>query len=256
MPAEDERKRAPAFFRSWDSQRFGPVSDDFRQHPGRFLVVGFPKSGNVWLTSLIAGCLDVPVEPVGGRAHVEYTHKKLTKETLCDRGLLRGVVLVRDMRDIVVSLFHWLKTKDYLDYYKHGSHQIFYDIETMYIECFLRRFALLPWRDLVDGYVENGWPVVKYERLCDDAPRELRRLFAVWGISVDEGRIEDTVSDNSLDALRSGKGRIEKGTHRTHFRCGGYGHYATELPPNVLADMERRFGDYLSSWGYSIGNVP
>lgn len=240
----------PSFLRSWQKQVYGPLPTNFRNSDGYFLVAGFPKSGNVWLTSLIANCLEIPVEHKAGHARAFYVHKQLTKQTLFDPKLFRGVALVRDLRDVIVSLYHWLNTDGYRNYYKHGPHQIFLDIETMYVEFFLRRFAQLPLQTMVEEYVRRGWPLVKYERLWDNTEVELERLFRIWGISVSKDLISSAVKRNSIDELKKGGGTLESYVERDHFRKGGYGQYKTELPNHVLRDIEYRFGDYLRSWGY------
>ena len=244
--------RGPSFFKSWDSQRFQPLPDEFRSAGGEFIIAGLPKSGNVWLTSLVASALGLPVSPKDGWSSVSYTHKALNKELLIDPLVFRGVVLVRDLRDVLVSLFYWLKTEDYLTYYKHGPHQIFYDIESMYIEYFIRRFCNIPIDSLVDDYVKYGWPVIKYERLCDDAFKELKRLFAIWQIEVADEMILGAVKNNDINVLRSADNTstIDATIKYDHFRSGGYGQYKHELPEHICFDLERRYGDYLRSWGY------
>ena len=244
---------SPSFLPSWQNQKFCELPKNFKSIDSHILIAGFPKSGNVWLTSLVAGCLDLPVEKKDGHCFVHYTHKALCDEWLYDRSLLRGVVIVRDLRDIIVSLFHWLKTDDYRNYHKHGPHQIFDDVETMYIEFFLRRFSKMPLVELADSYVEKGWPVVKYERLFDNTVKELQRLFQVWGINVPIEKINLTVSMNTISNIKN-NGVIESYTQPDHFRKGGYGQYLREIPENILNDIELRFGDYLMSWGYEIRN--
>lgn len=251
----------PSFFPSWDRQRYGTLPTDLSSQHGSLVVAGLPKSGNVWLTSLIASCLDLPSTPTKGRTYVYYTHKALNDRLLYDPHLYRGVVIVRDLRDVVVSLYHWLKTEDYISYYKHGPHQIYLDVTSMYVEYFLRRFCNIPIATLVDGYVTKGWPVVRYENLWDRPDAELRRLFEVWQIKVADHKIRAAIEQNSISTMRA---RIAAGSVSTvepvvradHFRVGGYGNYQRELPRLVVADLERRFGDYLMSWGYELDTAP
>jgi hypothetical protein len=151
-------------------------------------------------------------------------------------------------------------TDDYLSYYKHGPHHVFVNVEAMYVEFFLRRFCNIPIKTLVDGYVTAGWPVVKYEELWDQPERELERLLRVWQISVDPERINEAVRKNSLENLRKtyeniGIEALDPTSRSDHFRTGGYGQYASELPDHIIEDIERRFGEYLTSWGYKLSKV-
>ena len=246
----------PAFFQSWDEQHYKPLPKSFRTTDGSFVVAGLPKSGNVWLTALIASALGLPTVKTKGKCHVYYVHQSLSEtKLLTDSTVYRGAVIVRDLRDIVVSLYHWLKTEDYLRYYKHGPHQVFDDYEAMYIEYFLRRFAKIDIPNQMDGYVTRGWPVVKYERLFDQPKRELTRLFKVWQVDIEESAIDAAIERCSLQNMRSNSaGLVDDTIASDHFRVGGYGHFKSELPDIVLKDIETRYGSYLRSWGYETTN--
>lgn len=247
---------SPSFLRSdqhGEYKYYGPLPENYRNtHGCSFLIAAFPKSGNVWLTSLIAGCLDMPAEGTPGKCFVHHTHTALNDKLLFDKKLLRGVVLIRDVRDIVVSLFHFMKT----DFFKRvqGPHHIYDDIDDMYTHYFIRFFAdnFLPLKDLPEGYIKYGWPVIKYEKLYDHPEKELKRLFKIWEIDVDEKKISEVIKANTISSLRKGGGTINPKIESTHFRKGGYGNYKNELPEPILRDIEYRFGDYLRSWGYEI----
>lgn len=231
---------------------YGQLSEKFTEQAGEIRIVGFPKSGNVWLTSLIATCLGVDVNAAKGACRVTHTHQKMKNEDLFNKQLLRGAVLIRDLRDIIVSLYHFTKT----DHFKNaiGRHFIFDDIETMYTDFFLpyyvNRIQML--ETLPDEYVQLGWPVIRYERFCDAPEQELKRLFQVWNIQVTEHAILNSIKQNSLNAMRTGKGKTTEEVQSTHFRKGGYGNYKKEIPAHILADIEYRFGDYLRRWGYVL----
>ncbi len=72
-------------------------------------VVGYPKSGNTWISQLVANCLELPfcrnsVLPVGCAA-VVMGHQRVWKS------YPRGVYIVRDGRDAIVSQFFWQISK-------------------------------------------------------------------------------------------------------------------------------------------------
>ena len=97
-----------------------------------------------------------------------------------------------------------------------------------------------------------GWPMVKYENLWDNGEIELRRLIDRWEIDVTDEKIRQAVEDNSVGGMRSGKGSY-KGLNTQHVRKGGYGNYKEDMPADVLADVEKRFGSFLQRWGYKLG---
>jgi hypothetical protein len=243
--------KSPAFFTP-EKPHYGSLADDFLQRRGELRIVGFPKSGNVWITSLIATCLDLDVKAPGNGCRVIHTHAPLTSRDLFDKRLLRGAVLLRDLRDVIVSLYHFTGTEHFKSY--HGDHHIFNDVESMYTDYFLPYFVerVQVLENLIDDYVYFGWPVLRYERFWDNAEAELQRLFRIWGIEVSDDKIASSVEKNSLSSMRSGEGKTRSVVKKSHFRKGGYGNYADEIPPHILADIEQRFGDYLRRWGYPV----
>lgn len=244
------RSLAPAFY-SKGEPRYRPIPPNFRDLPGRFLVAGFPKSGNVWLVSLLSSCLDLPVD-AGDRTYVYLTQKTCRPELMFERNLWRGVVVIRDPRDVLVSLFHYMKGDHFVSTF--GPHHKFDTIESMYTQYFRPYFTWslgTGFSGLPEGYIRWGWPVVRYEDLWEDPARELRRLFARWAIEVPEEKIQAAVEANSLDNMRAGKGNVRAEVQKAHhFRRGGWGSFLDELPEAVLADFEQRYIDDLRNWGY------
>lgn len=242
---------APAFFTP-RSPRYGKLPQDLTKASGELRIVGFPKSGNVWITSLLASCLELPVTSSKAGLRVTHTHQALRAGDLFNRRLLRGAVLIRDLRDIIVSLYHFSKTPHFKQFL--GPHFVFDSATQMYSQFFLpyyvNRLQIL--EALPDAYVHYGWPVIRYEDMWDDPRAELQRLFSAWDIAVPQERIEQAIEDNAIDAMRQGRGKTTEEVQTTHFRRGGHGGYRGELPAHVVADIERRFGDYLRRWGYEL----
>lgn len=231
---------------------YGPFAEDFRNRPGEIRIVGFPKSGNVWISSLVATCLDLDVNFSSRNLAVTHTHRPFHNVDLFNRNLIRGAVLIRDLRDVIVSLYHFTRTDHFKKFY--GPHHIYNSLSEMYTDYFLPYFVnrVNVLETLPDDYVKFGWPVIRYERFWDDAETELKRLFQIWGIDVIDEKIRSAVEKNTLDSMRQGKGKTTGGVQTTHFRKGGYGNYETEIPPHILKDIEYRFGDYLRRWGYIV----
>jgi hypothetical protein len=245
---------APGFFTP-RHPHFGNLPADLGNANGELRIVGFPKSGNVWITSLIATCLDVPVTPSPHGLRVTHTHHALRASDLFDKQLLRGAVLMRDLRDILVSLYHFSKTPHFENFL--GPHFEFNSVEQMYTQFFVPYYAnrIQMLESLPVPYVQFGWPVIRYEDMWDDPKREMRRVFMAWGIEVSDDKIEQAVEKNSLEAMRKGSGKTTDEVQNTHFRRGGHGGYRSELPDHILADIEKRFGDYLSRWGYPLNQT-
>lgn len=240
---------APAFFTP-HHPHFGELNLNLRDTEGEFRIAAFPKSGNVWIASLLASYFGLGVTPVKGQARVTHVHTPLQSADLFNLKIMRGVVLMRDLRDIIVSLYHFTKTNHFIRF--HGPHFVFDRIEDMYTQYFLPYFVnrVQMLESLPDAYVKYGWPVVKYENFYDHPEEELFRLLTVWGCEIDVERIRFAISQNSLEALRQGKGNVTSDVTSAHFRKGGYGNYREEMPAWMITDIEQRFGDYLQRWGY------
>lgn len=219
----------------------------------KLLVLGMPKSGNTWMQGLLADCFDLDaIEPLrekarkgAGMSHLPYGPRIAYRQDF-----VHAVYMLRDVRDIVVSMYHYAQTP----FFREHRPEVHYpDIESFYYDYFLGRI-IGPYRffDHAEGYAQRGVPIVRYERLCDDTAGELTRLIACWGLEVGEGSIAAAIDANRIDKLRETGKQLHRMVPATHFRQGGYGHYRTELPPAVLADCNRRFGAVLRRWGYAI----
>lgn len=216
---------------------------------GILLTAGYPKSGNVWLSNLLAACLDLPP----GR--VAMTHDPLHGGVIGNPYIVRAVVVVRDLRDVIVSLFHnWPARRARL---RRGVPFAYETADQMYQSFFLqhhlRQIDLHPHLEaLPEGYVDHGVPVVRYEDLNRQPVDSLLALFGHWRIAVNRERIVREVERFSLANLRTGRTTLSQappvGPH--HFRRGVAGGFRDELTPATIADIERRFADYLARWGY------
>lgn len=226
--------------------------EDLQKYDGkaRILIFGLPRAGNNWLTSLVADCLKLP-DP---RA-VLYVHTNLEGTSFrTNPDILRAACLLRDIRDVIVSMYHYHKT----DGFESFPGFVFDTIEDFYYEFFLNYFTKLPrwspWENNIDDYAAYGLPLIKYERLCDNPLRELERLFLRWNIPVQTETIKQCIEDNSLKNMKSGKKHVRFHPEKPldHFRKGGYGNYKQEFSEQLLKDVNHRYGDYLRKWGYKI----
>lgn len=240
---------APAFFTP-QQPHYGDINLNLHDTDGEFRIAAFPKSGNVWIASLLASYFDLGVTPVKGQARVTHVHTPLHSAELFNKKILRGAVLLRDLRDVIVSLYHFSKTEHFIRF--HGPHFVFDRIEDFYTQYFLPYFVnrVQMLESLPQAYIHYGWPVIKYENFYDHPEEELCRLLTVWGCEIDMERVIYAVSQNSLEAMRQGKGNVTSEVTKKHFRKGGYGNYREEMSAWMIADIEQRFGEYLQRWGY------
>ncbi|MCB0402024.1 MAG: sulfotransferase domain-containing protein [Flavobacteriales bacterium] len=220
----------------------------------KIIVVGLPKSGNVWLQNLIAESLDMDKINIKdkGKRGVAMTHTPFNRSYLYRKDFARGVYLMRDIRDMVVSYYHYSKTEEYhrpyTDPFCHYEH-----IDDFYFEYFLN--IIVPrydWFNHAQTFINKGLPVVKYERLWDDPEKELNLMFRKLGLSVDQEKIAAAIRENELKKLAKSGKEADVSIPKSHFRKGGYGNYKETLSEKVLADINIRFRDYILAFGYEL----
>jgi Sulfotransferase domain len=219
----------------------------------KIVVFGLPKSGNVWLVSLLSDYTGLkPIDPFTdvsargvGMCHLPYS------EEIASRGdFIHGVYLVRDLRDLIVSYF-WNSQTEWFQKTLPSFH--YPTIEQFYYEWFLPR--VVPFHRILthaEEFTIRGVPPVSYERLYDNPVEELGRLIKRLGLHFDRDRVAAVVEMNTIDRLRNSGKQLDVFVPETHFRKGGYGNYARELPPKIIAHVNEVFGDVLKRWGYEI----
>ncbi len=232
----------------WD-QSYG-IS--LNSHPaGKIVVFGFPKSGNVWMKSLLVDYFGLPpVEPMLDieKPGIGITHYPFGPE-YCDRqDFLHGVCIIRDVRDVVVSFFKYSQTEAF-----RAARPEFHfdDIVSFYFDWFLSRpVPAYKLKSHSKDLARLGIPIVRYEKLRENTVGELRRLLLRWGLPVDEAKLQAAVDANQLEKLKKQGKSLEKMMAPTHFRSGSVGGYREHLPDIVLNDIETRFASVLRRWGY------
>ena len=249
MPYQD---RSPAFLLSSDDvlNGYAPFDRTKFLSEGRIVIFGLPRSGNHWLTNLIADSLHLTFAE-----NVTFTHMPLTTSQTEDKTLIRAVYLLRDIRDVIVSLYHFMH---YPPVWQRAPLIHYYNIEQYYFDIFVRCYQYWPqfgeaWTQHILSASLGTMPVVHYERLWDDTERELKWLFDWWNIDVSEDNIKNSIETNTIETYRNKHKESLTDKVQEHFsRGGGYGKWKTELPEIVIKDIHRRFGDYLRDYGYEV----
>jgi hypothetical protein len=246
--------------RQWKSPIFNPSRsfwDDsygiqLDTHPaGKIIVFGLPKSGNVWLKSLLVDYFGLPpVEPLldVGKPGVGITHRPFDANIGNRADFLHGVCIVRDLRDVVASFYAYTQTERF----RSARPEFHYDdINSFYYDWFLSR-SVPAHRILVhsEQYASLGVPIIRYEALRKSGVREIERLLMRWGLIPHIELIEKAVAANDIERLRKTGKLLEKVISAEHFRRGEVGGYRASLPAEVIQDIEFRFGRVLRRWGY------
>ncbi|MAN80234.1 MAG: hypothetical protein CMM77_08910 [Rhodospirillaceae bacterium] len=248
-------RRSPAFNTLFQKKPADYYGYDLAANANaKAIVIGLPKAGNNWLLGLLSDCLDLDVLPdvTTPGSGVCMTNQPFSSDIYFQKNLRYAVYIMRDLRDVVCSYYHFIAKPGILA----GRHRQaqFTRIEDFYFEYFLGHLsALHDFPGHAAGYLRFDIPLVRYESLWDDTAGELSRLLSRWGLDVPPEAVQMAVDANAFDKLKkSGKDNKGHKLPASHMRKGGYGNFRKELPEHVIADIERRFGDYLLRWGYTL----
>lgn len=221
---------------------------------GKIAVFGIQKSGNTWLHSLLADTFSLPylfslteVKTVG----VLNSHIACGPRVLRRNDIVHPVCIVRDLRSVVVSFYHYMQSASYQKDIPYAKYS---DFETFYYDWFLSRVApSLNLESYTETYAEHGVPIVRYERLVSDTKGEMVRLFDRWSLAFDESALDASIAKNDFNQLKAqGKKMGDVFIEPSHFRKGGKSNFREELPERILKDINTRFEKVLLRWGYDV----
>lgn len=242
----------------------------------------YPRSGSTWLRFMLfeilcgheAGfgnidkCIPeidahrgiAPTLPGGGR--LIKTHEQYRSD------YTRGVFLVRDVRDVLLSNFARGAQFGLAQLLCKG------DLES-FLEIFLKGKALQQgsWQDHTRSWLEsplakNGnLMVVRYEDLRKNPEQVLGQLLQFLGVTPDFQIIRQAIENNSLHHMRAKEDRARQSREQTSLlspeekvgeegrfvRKGSVGGWRSELSDNQLKLINQYAGDVLATLGYESG---
>ncbi len=186
-------------------------------------ILGFFRSGQVWLTRLLAQSIGCPVATylpqdagrdvaVEGRSRIS-PHRVTRSHCIWPGGLKvdEFVYIVRDPRDVAVSCSHYQRPDDYVE------------------------FVCKNWQNHIDQWRSSCVATVQYEHLHSHAVREMCSLMMSLGIEADDDRVTQAVEDQKFDRKLKGiqGGTAEHGWdvswNERHMRKGVVGEWRSVL---------------------------
>ncbi len=225
-----------------------------------YIVNEFPKSGGTWLSRMLASALDLPFEdnvdpPV--RASVMKGH------FLRPGGLKNTVIVWRDGRDVMVSLYHHCYFKFEDRPYNHGLVDLMrhthpfddYEAVAENLPAFIeQQFArpmtpLFTWTRFVDVWAgRRGAVHTSYEALRRDPVAELGRI--VEGLTGEPGEPEAIAA--AVDRHSFARQKAAAGDARRSFvRKGSVGDWKNLFSPELSRRFEELAGGALDALGYA-----
>ncbi len=259
-----------------DAGSLTPSPDAGRTPVGAFdprdvFLVGFPRSGHTWMQNLLAGICcgldarlasDALVEELVPDLHRATSYRRyqtpmvFKSHSLPRPDFRRVIYLLRDGRDAVVSLYHYLR---------HMRPEGPPDFATLARDgWYAAGFPYEAWHTHVGAWLANphGAEIltVRYEDLVADALPQLRRVCAFVAQPRDDAflaRVIEQCSFRNLQARERTTGWADARHWRSDpqtlfFRRGQAGCYRDEMPPEVLAAFLETNAAMLQTCGYPV----
>jgi len=242
----------------------------------------YPRCGSTWLRFMMleiltrnsAGFLDVsktlpevgmhapvPATLPGGGRFIK-THEPYRSD------YRRAVYLVRDIRDVLFSMYACDEGFGWLDYLSHGQGM------DGYLEEFLQgetsRFG--SWQGHVSSFLDSpiaqsgDMLLIRYEDMRRDTEGTLQQILDFLGVQRDRSLIQQAIANNTLDRMKAKEDtakqnpdQIKKGTLlRNHDKkrfvgSAPLGGWREKLTPEQILMIDRYAGRELARLGYPTG---
>lgn len=255
--------------------------DGFRQfghlYPQKVLfVAGLPKSGTTWLKKMIASypgfhellIPDVAVYELatGGSHDYElpsdmfsrfsgmlvvtkmHVHGSVHNFQVLGAAGVRHVVLYRDLRDVAVSHFFYVRQTPW-----HPEYLIYSGLSVQEGLATFAERTLLAYVDWVRSWQRNRDPemslVLQYEQMLSDPTAVMARVAQHFELDSSPETIATIVDTHSFQNLSGGR-KHGQGSTQSFFRKGVAGDWENHFTPTLKEAYKHLIGDFLIEFGY------
>ncbi|HEY9660752.1 MAG TPA: sulfotransferase domain-containing protein [Allocoleopsis sp.] len=241
-------------------------------------VISFPKCGVTWLRLMIAkvlelhfnltdssldliGQLDVGIACLHSKIprirvkHDDEPHKKCSEQLNPCKNSYRYakvIFLVRDPRDVIVSLYFFAKNRPYFRRISDVDLSSFLRSPIGSFDTLLTYYNI--WAD--NRTIPRDFLLVRYEDMQISAEQELRRVLTFLGLEIKDEIIQEAVDFTQFSNMRKLEEKAEfssvmKGFNQSdknsfHVRKGKIGGFREELGQEDIIYLRRRMTELLS----------
>ena len=247
------------------------------------LVVGYPKSGNTWLTRLVTELIACPIkgffeQPNNLEISIEGSDRQSnyvvfkghqTFHHVCDKIQHKHLIyVVRDVRDIAISganffRFHPDNIVDKLIYKLPKIGNFYYQQTFVHerakiskmIRVLDKGHKSVPWCQItwdkhVAQYLNNEVLIIKYEDLLLNPQVECQKILSHIGINRSEEQIDSAIKNQSFKAVKEKSKSSSDKRQKTILRHGRSGAWKEKLTIKQKDFLTNRFFDTLNSLEY------
>ena len=199
-------------------------------------VIGFPKSGNTWMSYLISYCLNIPFHNFGnpsekpqkawvseltsgknswaqfdGFDSVQKTHKYPRQVPFHD-GLV--IYALRDPRDVFVSYHYFMSSSNA----RMMGRLRYYLLGVLGKQAQIKWF-LAQWEKHLEAWLPHSEVVISYDKLLADGPEYLAILLGKDPFDLDKGLVSQAYDQFSFENMSGGR-KAGSEDQKSFFRKG------------------------------------
>lgn len=239
-------------------------------------IAGLPKSGTTWLKKMLAsypGFHELLIPDVakyelatGGSHDYElpddifsrfddrlvvtkmHVHGSPHNAELLHKAGIRYVVLFRDLRDVAVSHYFYVRRTPW-----HPEHPIYSKLEIREALMAFAKLTLGPFRDWVYSWHDNrdstASLIFRYEDMLNDTTQILRKISQHYGLDDSKDTITRIISEHSFKRLSGGRAKGELNADN-FFRKGIAGDWRNHFGGELKSIYKDLIGQFLIDFGY------
>lgn len=235
-----------------------------RTHPSDQYLVSYPRSGSTWVRTILTGIMDPTTCGApeafnrllpgvsGSRLPLIWKlndPRIIHSHTVYTRRLPRAIYLVRDGRDVVVSYYHYIVTRE-------GLKLPFPE----WFDLYCRRWYGPRWHENVESWLMKGRKhlgrnllVVKFEDLKANPAHKMREITTFLGLQTEPHAVSDAIEMASLEKARRHEKRLVgklDNPDSSFYRGGKVGQWRDQFDEHSYKRFMRMSGRALNLAGY------
>lgn len=253
------------------------------------IIVGYPKSGNTWVTRLVAELVQCPVAGFWDSDHKEIAQEGSDRvsEYRCFKSHhqlhelrtsgvtedAKVIYVMRDPRDIAVSGAHyflidrWPSLARFFARFPRGNRiyrrhvnpvitPVSFRLEKMVRAVLLgleevHRWVRIPWKTHYEPYLDNEFFFVKYEDLLSQPEHECERILAFLTLRRTDEQIEGAIRNQSFEKKKETFQASNESAKAKFMRVGKSGRWRQELSDMQKKMFEETLSNELRHFSYS-----
>jgi hypothetical protein len=239
------------------------------------IIVGYPKSGNTWITRLVADVICCPVagfwnDPTNKDIAIEgaerssphrvYKSHRVAAKFVGLPENYRVIYLVRDPRDVACSGANYFNVRRFRENKVELAHYDKYEaMVDVIVNGGVYAHTRKPWGRHVTEFTSTVLPgtdvrplVVRYEDMVAKPVNELTLILRSLGLDRSLEELEKSIVNQSFSAMKARESAKSNGGRPRFFRKGRPGSFREELRGDLIEKIESPYAAVMTRFGYEL----